>query len=75
MTHTNHKHTCSRGRAVKRTLPVRLRRHVVILLYEASVCVAFRLIAWRSHPRLLVRPALWALSAAHNRAHVPIYLR
>jgi 1,4-dihydroxy-2-naphthoate polyprenyltransferase len=50
--------------AGKRTLPVRLSKHAVILLYETAVLVAFGLIAGGAISGLLVRPAMLALLAA-----------
>jgi 1,4-dihydroxy-2-naphthoate octaprenyltransferase len=50
--------------AGKRTLPVRLSKDAVIRLYEASVLVAFGLIAGGAISGLLVRPAILALLAA-----------
>jgi 1,4-dihydroxy-2-naphthoate octaprenyltransferase len=50
--------------AGKRTLPVRLSKHAVILLYETAVFVAFGLIAGGAISGLLVRPAILALFAA-----------
>jgi 1,4-dihydroxy-2-naphthoate polyprenyltransferase len=50
--------------AGKRTLPVRLSKHAVILSYETAVFVAFGLIAGGAISGLLVRPALLALLAA-----------
>jgi 1,4-dihydroxy-2-naphthoate octaprenyltransferase len=50
--------------AGKRTLPVRLSKEAVILLYEASVVVAFGLIAGGAISGLLPRPTILALLAA-----------
>jgi 1,4-dihydroxy-2-naphthoate octaprenyltransferase len=49
--------------AGKRTLPVRLSKETVIGLYEASVLVAFGLIAGGAISGLLPRPAILALLA------------
>jgi 1,4-dihydroxy-2-naphthoate polyprenyltransferase len=50
--------------AGKRTLPVRLSKQAVILLYETAVFLAFGLIAGGAISGLLVRPAILALFAA-----------